>query len=182
MRMVVTMFAAVSVVALAAPAAAVTYRFDVFDPSIRQNNVPIDNDTYTFFFDSMPQPTIFNPGISFSLSGSAFYSAGVFGDYRADGQFNFLNASQFGGLDTPLNSYTGEMLYTGDEASPTFRLGSFGLSDGASIRITVDGIAPPPTGDVPEPASWAMMIAGFGMVGAGLRTRRQQVRVRAQII
>ncbi|WP_243445868.1 PEPxxWA-CTERM sorting domain-containing protein [Polymorphobacter arshaanensis] len=28
------------------------------------------------------------------------------------------------------------------------------------------------TGTVPEPASWALMIAGFGMVGAGLRRRR----------
>jgi len=26
---------------------------------------------------------------------------------------------------------------------------------------------------VPEPASWAMMIAGFGLVGGGLRTRRR---------
>lgn len=26
---------------------------------------------------------------------------------------------------------------------------------------------------VPEPASWAMMIAGFGMVGGGLRSRRR---------
>jgi hypothetical protein len=31
---------------------------------------------------------------------------------------------------------------------------------------------------VPEPSTWAMMLAGFGMVGFGLRTRRKQpVRV-----
>ncbi|THD61667.1 MAG: PEP-CTERM sorting domain-containing protein [Phenylobacterium sp.] len=29
-----------------------------------------------------------------------------------------------------------------------------------------------PTGGVPEPASWALMIAGFGLAGAGLRRRR----------
>jgi hypothetical protein len=28
------------------------------------------------------------------------------------------------------------------------------------------------SGDVPEPASWAMMIAGFGLVGASMRRRR----------
>lgn len=28
------------------------------------------------------------------------------------------------------------------------------------------------TGNVPEPGTWAMMIAGFGLVGAGLRRRR----------
>ena len=30
---------------------------------------------------------------------------------------------------------------------------------------------------VPEPATWAMMIGGFGMIGASMRRRRQQVRV-----
>lgn len=29
---------------------------------------------------------------------------------------------------------------------------------------------------VPEPAGWAMMIAGFGLVGAGLRARRRDTR------
>jgi hypothetical protein len=33
-------------------------------------------------------------------------------------------------------------------------------------------VTPPPTGAVPEPASWAMMIAGFGLVGAAARRRR----------
>ena len=32
-----------------------------------------------------------------------------------------------------------------------------------------------PTGPVPEPATWAMMITGFGAVGAMLRRRRQAV-------
>lgn len=34
-------------------------------------------------------------------------------------------------------------------------------------------------GTVPEPASWAMMIAGFGLVGAAARRRRQPVLARA---
>jgi len=33
------------------------------------------------------------------------------------------------------------------------------------------GAAPPPSGGVPEPASWALMIAGFGLAGAALRRR-----------
>ena len=44
----------------------------------------------------------------------------------------------------------------------------FGL-DGISFNV-----APPlpPVGGVPEPASWAMLIAGFGMISATLRRRR----------
>jgi hypothetical protein len=30
-----------------------------------------------------------------------------------------------------------------------------------------------PQGDVPEPASWALMLGGFGMVGGALRSRRK---------
>src|SRR6201999_2058161 len=33
---------------------------------------------------------------------------------------------------------------------------------------------PPPTGDVPEPASWALMLAGFGLIGAAMRGRRRR--------
>lgn len=35
------------------------------------------------------------------------------------------------------------------------------------------GEASTPTAGVPEPATWAMMIAGFGLVGASLRRRRR---------
>ncbi len=37
-------------------------------------------------------------------------------------------------------------------------------------RVTVTGAA---AGAVPEPAAWAMLITGFGLVGATLRSRRQ---------
>ncbi|HEY3951306.1 PEPxxWA-CTERM sorting domain-containing protein [Phenylobacterium sp.] len=42
-----------------------------------------------------------------------------------------------------------------------------------SIPNDVAVIATPPTPGVPEPAAWALMILGFGAVGASLRTRRQ---------
>ena len=46
--------------------------------------------------------------------------------------------------------------------------GSYVLATG-----TADGV--PPSGGVPEAATWAMMIAGFGMVGATMRRRRTAI-------
>lgn len=40
------------------------------------------------------------------------------------------------------------------------------------IQIGIAGVAPP---GVPEPASWALMIGGFGLAGAALRRRRATV-------
>lgn len=45
----------------------------------------------------------------------------------------------------------------------------FGLDN-----LQVTGV-PNTTGGVPEPASWAFMLAGLGLAGAGLRTRRRLV-------
>lgn len=39
------------------------------------------------------------------------------------------------------------------------------------LTIGVAGLAPPP--GVPEPASWAMMIAGLGLAGAAMRSRKR---------
>lgn len=69
--------------------------------------------------------------------------------------------------------------YTGTEQVPTFKLGLFDLFDADSgvqlgtLRISDPDAAP---GGVPEPASWAMMLSGFGMVGTALRRRKAIVR------
>jgi hypothetical protein len=43
----------------------------------------------------------------------------------------------------------------------------FGPTDGGRVLIEVDGRA------VPEPASWAMMLGGFGAIGGTMRWRRR---------
>lgn len=40
------------------------------------------------------------------------------------------------------------------------------------LTIGIGGVAPPPVDPVPEPASWALLIAGFGLIGAVTRRRR----------
>jgi len=63
---------------------------------------------------------------------------------------------------------------------------SFTLGAGESATFTTrtifgtgaprDVVLPPPPG-VPEPATWGMMLAGFGLVGAGMRSRRRRTEI-----
>ena len=51
--------------------------------------------------------------------------------------------------------------------------GGLGFNDGRYIDNTsVSGVILRATGVIPEPGTWAMMIAGFGLVGAAFRRRR----------
>jgi hypothetical protein len=51
------------------------------------------------------------------------------------------------------------------------------LLDGEVYNRANWSIAPFNPGAVPEPASWALLIAGFGLTGAALRRRRYQGKV-----
>lgn len=68
--------------------------------------------------------------------------------------------------------FSGSGLFTALGNGVTFTGITFASS---SNSLEVDNLA---TSAVPEPASWAMMLAGFGMLGMGLRRRgKQSVRV-----
>lgn len=66
-------------------------------------------------------------------------------------------------------SASGDQLFTGDTSAPTFKLGSFKMTGSefgsrlgtGTLTITA----------VPEPVTWAMMIGGFGLIGAASRRR-----------
>jgi hypothetical protein len=49
--------------------------------------------------------------------------------------------------------------------------GSWSLTLTKSVLSVDEGILPPPEPGVPEPATWAMMLLGFGLIGAVLRRR-----------
>ena len=53
-------------------------------------------------------------------------------------------------------------------------IGGFSFTGGASVNTSIDNIVVNSGASVPEPATWALMIGGFGLAGAALR-RRQMV-------
>ena len=82
----------------------------------------------------------------------------------------------------PVNA-TGGIMYWGVVFDAPVHKVEFTRSRNQALDIfSLDGISfnvapapPPPVGGVPEPANWAMLIAGFGLVGASLRRRRAVV-------
>jgi PEP-CTERM motif len=80
------------------------------------------------------------------------------------------------GPGIPFTQLSGATLFSGPLATPTFTPGRFELRNPffrQAITIDVSQAA----GAVPEPASWAMLIAGFGLIGAA--ARRQRLRIAA---
>ena len=129
--------------------------------------------------------------ISFDISGNQRNSS-------ADNflfEFLFANMTDINGLTT-LTGYPGapvllgdfanvERIYTeydvaGDQPFVTYSLSftpvqggefqiRFSTTSGDNIGPVLDNVL---VSQVPEPATWAMLITGFGLVGAGLRRRR----------
>lgn len=90
-----------------------------------------------------------------------------------------LNASNYLGLQAVdyLNPVEAGLENGSDIVSFTGNTVNFSLrarSPGDSFRVITEGI---PEAVVPEPESWALLIAGFGLVGATMRRRRRATSV-----
>ena len=119
------------------------------------------------------------PVTSVSFQGQGFIVNDVRG--RFDGisgslaDIDFYNSARGGGLeiddpargDLVLLISNGAQLYSGSETAPVFLTGSYTLTQdqGPSIySLSIQEVAA-----VPEPASWGLMILGFGVVGSVMR-------------
>ncbi|MET0308603.1 MAG: PEPxxWA-CTERM sorting domain-containing protein [Sphingomonas sp.] len=159
--------ALLSLVFAAAPASAATLLYTVtgpngFSASFQLDDHPISNPTpgadESYLFYQVDTPGTYSDGSL--LAGLTFYDA------SADGGMTIYT------VGNTLVNFTGMALYTGTNAAPVlFAFGPtvFQNFDGPGTFI-VSAAA------VPEPAAWAMLVLGFGVVGAGIR-RRQVARV-----
>jgi len=93
--------------------------------------------------------------------------------------FSVRSAEAYGVINSVKIARTG-VDYEGGKGYIASNIGlrylDYGTAD-LQFRTLVDAPAVDPIGAVPEPATWAMFIGGFGLVGASMR-RRQRVGVR----
>lgn len=155
--------AGAAVLATAAPTQAKPYSF-----------VITGSQTIKFVLDSSPTPPIVDPGNYFVLAGVN----GTINNVATTFDLGFGSPSYFFnfGLINNVVGFsfvsTGVAMYTGSESAPTFKLGTFTLTPNTpepDYTMTISA--------VPEPVSWAMLMAGFGGIGACMR-RRRNVTVR----
>ncbi len=84
-------------------------------------------------------------------------------------------------VNNTLNANNGSLLFWGiTDTAQTFTSVSFAQSGSDRFGfddLTVGDVAQVTGGAVPEPATWAMMIGGFGMVSGSMRRRRRKSTV-----
>lgn len=158
----------------AAPLATITGSFTLtFDPA-----VGVNNDTADITTNSLSDTHINSPiGFGFAPGTPLFISIG--GLQNGDGsiaqfsndfvlQLKFANAAS---LDSPMLSLCSDGFACGSAPGATFASG-YTLLDHNGAWLAREGSVTV-GGGVPEPASWALMMLGFGGLGAALRTRRK---------
>ncbi|WP_243375419.1 PEPxxWA-CTERM sorting domain-containing protein [Sandarakinorhabdus cyanobacteriorum] len=109
--------------------------------------------TGTFNF-SIPFDTLVGQTVKVSLTCAVFAQTRNIGD-TAGGTCDFAHTVTWGGVSQVLNQH-------GNVVTGVNITGATGANYAQSFA-----------GAVPEPASWAMMLAGFGLAGAALRRQRR---------
>jgi hypothetical protein len=130
---------------------------------------------------STPAELLLNwSGFSTVTAGSSTFGLGSAIMLVNDGSEFSQQLSTGGSIMGPFGSGTSTaMLAPGNyllTLNPNHRVGA-GSTIGADAQLSIDWSINPMAGAVPEPASWAMLIAGFGLVGATMR-RRQRAQLR----
>ncbi len=112
--------------------------------------------------------------------GTASFTQGTFTLFDADDQSLWTETTATTLAATSFSSFAVNSNWASDSLRFTYGSPQFGAVVVSNVMLEVRAIPlppPPPIGGVPEPASWAMLIAGFGLVGGA--SRRRQTRLTA---
>ena len=97
-------------------------------------------------------------------------------DILSTGFFKLTDTAGLDALFTSLGS--GSLAYGLSDVDPYDNFFDFTQGvDGGLIDTGQGPVVNPPAGAVPEPATWAMMIMGFGLTGLAMRYRRRKVQI-----
>jgi hypothetical protein len=167
--------------------------------SVNQSNPTYTFNNVTFNTTLAGDRNIIQDGL---FQGAVYLATGLGGSVTISSTLNAIGlylgsadgARSFGytvngttGTFTALNSINNGGKFIGfADTSPisvTFNTSSGREFDIVSYVTTTNPVVTPPVvippiGAVPEPATWAMMIFGFGLVGGAMRRRKQQITVR----
>lgn len=155
---------AIAGVAMASNASAATYVFNLtgdktanFTINTEAMKPVLDGTTYQY---NSVKGTF--QGFATTASSIRFYDSGSSGGFRVDALNNSVLIDAFG-----------PQLFSSSSNNLVFNLGNFSLTNAGagSLRLSITAAA------VPEPATWAMMLLGFGMVAGAARYRRRSANV-----
>lgn len=145
-----------SLAAIPAEAAQFDFQFGDYSWSIDSDDTPFQNDADGLVYAGVASLQSGTTGPAFDI------------DFFSDAKDGGLRLTDADSGD--IAAFSGATLYSIAGSTIRFNTGDFDLtpvSGGTPSRLTISTAAA-----VPEPATWAMMILGFGVAGAALRSRR----------
>ena len=163
MRIITAVGAAIMALASTAPASAAMYDFSFSGSGTTGTGVFTTSDTTSL--NARGGYTAFAiTSITGTLNGSAI--TGLSGFQGSDNLYYTTGPAFLDGSGVGFTSAAGQSasLFYQDSAQ-SYRITTVSPFAAGFVSAT----SSPAAGAVPEPASWAMMLSGFGLVGAGLR-------------
>jgi hypothetical protein len=126
---------------------------------------------------------------TFTLTDAQAAGASFAGQFAADNGILWIKVNDqailgsdsgpsLGGFSSWTDFAANSSVFKGGENTVTFDVINFGQATGNPSGLRVEFLSST-MGGVPEPATWALMIGGFGGMGAMLRRRRQTAALAA---
>ncbi|WP_420381757.1 PEPxxWA-CTERM sorting domain-containing protein [Novosphingobium sp.] len=110
--------------------------------------------------------TVSGATYQYSFDVGAFGGSQTFTYKIGSNPYTTVSASGGSNLDSDFSTLTGSFVGTGAPTSVSFTLAGQPTN---SVDGFIDNVSV--TGAVPEPATWAMLLIGFGMIGFAMRKR-----------